>query len=203
MNTMFRTTTNRIRIAALAVGLGAVVALTGCSSDGSDTADETTTSQTAEQQTTESDSTETDTTETETDTTESEAPADETETDSDNTTVGSSEVSITIDGEALEIADPTVVCQEVDGTMTIAVGSAAGADGIGATLTTGDSPTVKTVALGSLDGTAMAWAEGAPGEANATVDGSTYTISGSMAAVDMSNPTAMEETPFEMVIACP
>lgn len=196
MNTMFRTTTNRIRIAALAVGLGAVVALTGCSSDGSDTADETTTSQTAEQQTTESDSTETDTTE-------SEAPADETETDSDNTTVGSSEVSITIDGEALEIADPTVVCQEVDGTMTIAVGSAAGADGIGATLTTGDSPTVKTVALGSLDGTAMAWAEGAPGEANATVDGSTYTISGSMAAVDMSNPTAMEETPFEMVIACP
>ena len=198
MNTMFRTTTNRIRIAALAVGLGAVVALTGCSSDGSDTADETTTSQTAEQQTTESDSTETDTTE-------SEAPADETETetDSDNTAVGSSEVSITIDGEALEIADPTVVCQEVDGTMTIAVGSAAGADGIGATLTTGDAPTVKTVALGSLDGTAMAWAEGAPGEANATVDGSTYTISGSMAAVDMSNPTAMEETPFEMVIACP
>ncbi|GGF31838.1 hypothetical protein GCM10010922_03690 [Microbacterium sorbitolivorans] len=184
MNTMFRTT-NRIRIAALAVGLGAVIALTGCSSDGSEGTDETT-SQTAEQQTTE---------------TETETEAEE--TDDDATSAGSSEVSITIDGEALEIADPTVVCQEVDGTMTIAVGSASGADGIGATLTTGDSPTVKTVALGSLDGTAMAWAEGAPGEANATVDGSTYTISGSMAAVDMSNPTAMNETPFEMVIACP
>lgn len=199
MNTMFRMP-NRIRIAALAVGLGAVIALAGCSSDGSDGADDTT-SQTAEQT-----MTETDTTETEADTTETEAeePAEETEeSGDDNTAVGSSEVSITIDGEALEIADPTVVCQEVDGTMTIAVGSASGADGIGATLTTGDSPTVKTVALGSLDGTAMAWAEGAPGEANATVDGSTYTISGSMSAVDMNNPTAMTETPFEMVIACP
>jgi lipoprotein LpqH len=87
--------------------------------------------------------------------------------------------------------------------MTIAVGSTTGTDGIGATLTPGDAPTVKTVALGSLDGTAMAWAEGAPGEANATKDGSTYTISGSMAAVDMSDPTNMDETPFEMVIVCP
>src|SRR5690606_38979025 len=103
----------------------------------------------------------------------------------------------------LEIADPTVVCQEVSGTMTIAIGSTTGADGIGATLTTGDDPVVKTVALGSVDGTAMAWAEGARGEVNATKDGSTYTISGSMTAVDITDPTNMTDTPFEMTIPCP
>jgi lipoprotein LpqH len=193
MNTLFRTT-NRIRIAAFAVGLGAVVALTGCSSDAGDAPEEAASQPAAEQPAAESEAPVDD------------APAegsDDEDAGEDTATGTGSEVSITIDGEALEIADPTVVCQEIDGTMPIAVGSTTGTDGIGATLTPGDAPTVKTVALGSLDGTAMAWAEGAPGEANATKDGSTYTISGSMAAVDMSDPTNMDETPFEMVIVCP
>jgi len=183
MNTMIRTTKNRFRIAVLAMGLGAVAALAGCSSDTAAEPEEPASSQQAEEQAAES-----------------EAPAEEepaTEASS------GSELSITIDGEPFEVSDPTVVCEEIGGVLTIAVGSMSGADGIGATLTTGDAPTVKTVALGSLDGSAMAWAEGAPGEASATKDGSTYTITGSMSAVDINDPTNLEETPFEMVIPCP
>ena len=103
----------------------------------------------------------------------------------------------------IAIDDATTVCQVANGTVTIAVGAATGANGIGALLTEGDSPTVKSIALGSVDGTAMGWAEGAPGEANATKDGKTYTISGSMMAVDASNPTAAEEQDFEMSVTCP
>lgn len=180
MSTLFRTTTSRVRLTALAVGLGAIAALAGCSSDAPEEPQGAVASQPADEQ----------------------APATEEAADNAAPAEGA-DLAITLDGEALEIADPTVVCQEVSGTMTIAIGSMTGADGIGATLTTGDDPVVKTVALGSVDGTAMAWAEGAPGEVNATKDGSTYTISGSMTAVDITDPTNMTDTPFEMTIPCP
>lgn len=193
MNTTFQTPMNRFRIIALAVGLGAAVALTGCSSDGAETSDDKGSQTTNEQE---------QGSKAEEEAPAAEEPADEEPAD-DAPAAGGSDLVITVGGEPLEVADPYIACEEMDGTLMIAIGSTTGADGIGATLTTGDNPTVKTVALGSLDGTAMAWAEGAPGEANATKDGSVYTISGSMSVVDMNNPTSMDETDFEMVIPCP
>lgn len=182
----------RLRSAALAIGIGTCLVLTGCgASDDDDAASQTSESSSADEQP--------DTSAGEQD---EESPADEAET-ADQGEGGGSSAEITIDGEAVDIADPTVVCQEVDGTLTIAVGSTTGTDGIGAVLEGGDSPTVTSVALGSVDGTAMGWAEGAPGDVSATKDGSTYTIGGSMMAVDASDPTGAEETPFEMQITCP
>lgn len=182
---------SRLRLAALALGVGACLTLAGCGSSGDDGADSE--GQDGGSTTAES--------------TESDAPAEDETTEAaagdEDSSVGASDVSVTIDGSPVDIADPTVVCQEADGDVTIAVGSAAGADGIGAVLTGGDSPTVTSVALGSVDGTAMGWAEGAPGEASATKDGSTYEIAGSMMAVDPENPASPEEKPFEMSVTCP
>lgn len=179
----------RLLTAALALGFGASLLLTGCGASGADE-DAATTEESApaaeEQQDDQA-------AETETEESEEEAAA----------PGGDSSAEVTIDGEPVDIADPTVVCQEVDGNLTIAVGSTTGTDGIGAVLEDGDSPTVTSVALGSVDGTAMGWADGAPGEVSATKDGSVYTISGSMMAVDASDPTSTDETPFEMVITCP
>ena len=123
--------------------------------------------------------------------------------DAGSTSAGTAETSVTVDGKAVDIADPTTVCHEADGMLTIAVGAAGGTEGIGAVLSGGDAPQVTSVALGSVDGTVMGWAEGAPGEASATKQGSTYTITGSMMAVDAANPAAPAEKPFEMRITCP
>ncbi|MGO1236185.1 lipoprotein LpqH [Microbacterium gubbeenense] len=189
------TISSRIRATALAVGVSAILLLTGCSSSGADAEG----SQSAPETATESESS------TATDdgaATEEDAGdegADATEEAAEGTSGGSA-AEVSIDGSPVEIADATVVCQDTGGAMTIAVGSTTGTDGIGAVL---EGETVKSVALGSVDGTAMGWAEGTPGEVTATVDGSTYTIAGEMMAVDAANPTAAEETPFEMRITCP
>lgn len=127
----------------------------------------------------------------------------ETDKGSSETSAGSSATTVSVDGSVIELSDATTVCHEEGGTVTLAVGAMGGTDAIGAVLTGGDSPKVTSVALGSVDGTSMGWAEGAPGEAKATKDGNTYTISGSMMAVDAANPTTPAEKPFEMQIVCP
>lgn len=116
---------------------------------------------------------------------------------------GSGDVSVIVDGKAVEVTDKVVLCQEAAGNMNIVVGSAAGSDAIGAVLTTGDNPEVKSIGLGSVNGTAMGWAEGAPGNAKAAKKGKTYDISGSLMAVDMANPTAPAEKSFELKVTCP
>lgn len=182
------TTTSRIRATVLALGIGAVLALTGCGASEDDAPTDQASGGTAA----EVEEAAPEDAEPEEDTTVEEAPSDE--------AVGEGSAEVAIDGSPVDIADATVVCQEADGTMTIAVGSAAGTDGIGAVL---EGETVKSVALGSVDGAAMGWAEGAPGEVTATVEGLNYTISGEMMAVDAANPSAPTETPFEMQITCP
>jgi len=172
----------KLRLAVLALGIGLSAGLVGCSGPAETDTDISSSSSTT-----------------------SEAATDEsTETaEAGDAAVGEGDVSVTVDGQAIEIDDATTVCQTADGTVTIAVGAATGTNGIGALLSDGDSPTVKSVALGSVDGTAMGWAEGAPGEASVTKDGNTYTISGSMMAVDASDPTAAGEQDFEMSVTCP
>lgn len=107
---------------------------------------------------------------------------------------------VEVDGKPVEIKDKQVVCQEAGGNMNIAIGGAEG--GVGAVLTSGDSPKVKSVGLGTHNGTAMGWAEGAPGSAKVKKEGNAYEISGKMTAVDMQNPTAPSEKPFRIVVTC-
>lgn len=185
-----RTVSSKIRASALALGIGVVLALSGCgaSDDDAEGGQQPAPSAAAESEESAAD---------EAASAEEEAPAEDSGAE---VTAGESAAEVTIDGSPVDIADPTVVCQEADGTMIIAVGSASGTDGIGAVL---EGETVKSVALGSVDGSAMGWAEGAPGAVTASVDGATYTISGAMMAVDAADPAAADETPFEMQITCP
>lgn len=86
-------------------------------------------------------------------------------------------------------------------TVAIAIGQ--GTTGIAATLSTGDAPTVSSVGLGNVDGVVLAVGAGV-GDATATKDGSTYTITGNATGADMNNPlNGMVTKPFELVVACP
>ncbi len=108
---------------------------------------------------------------------------------------------VSIDGQDQNV-EGTVVCSAMGGAVQIAIGNATA--GIGAQLSEGDSPTVKQVGLGNVNGIALGFTEGAPGgEATATKDGNTYTITGKATGVDMANPTQPTTKPFEIAVTCP
>ncbi len=117
----------------------------------------------------------------------------------DNPAVGTARVSI--DGQDQNV-EGTVVCTSAGGNIAIAIGNAT--QGIGATVSEGDSPTVSSVGLGNVNGVALGYTEGAPdGEATADKDGSTYTIKGIATGVDMANPMQPMKKPFEIAVTCP
>ncbi|NMO04144.1 lipoprotein LpqH [Gordonia sp. TBRC 11910] len=133
---------------------------------------------------------------------------------SDTTTVSTNgnamttngQASVTIDGKPLEMNSKTVVCNEAAGKVTIAIGdsTAGGTAGVGAVLTTGDNPQVQSVGLGATNGQALGWVRGVPGgDATATKDGKSYTISGNVTGIDMSNPTSPSKKSFEIKVTCP
>lgn len=108
---------------------------------------------------------------------------------------------VSIDGQD-QTVEGTVVCSDMGENIQIAIGNAT--QGIGAQVSEGDSPTVRQVGLGNVNGVALGFQEGAPGgEATATKDGDTYTIKGTATGVDMANPTQPATKPFEIVVTCP
>jgi lipoprotein LpqH len=116
-------------------------------------------------------------------------------------TAAAGATKVTIDG-ADQNVQGTVVCTNMGGNVQIAIGNATG--GLGAQLSEGDSPTVKQVGLGNINGAALGYSAGVPGgEASATKDGSTYTITGKATGVDLSNPMQPVTKPFEIVVTCP
>lgn len=118
-----------------------------------------------------------------------------------NSTAGAGTAKVTVDGKAQDVSGQ-IACTTAGGNVVIAIGNAGG--GLGATLTDADPPEVKAVGLGSVGGQALAYAPGVPGaEAKATKDGKTYKISGTVMSVDMSNPTAPANKPFDMEVTCP
>ncbi|GAB3649259.1 lipoprotein LpqH [Corynebacterium nasicanis] len=123
-------------------------------------------------------------------------------------TDGSGEWSATVDGTAIEMADASVVCAEQGDTVSLTIASTSGnqATGLSAVLGAGETPEVQAVGLGSTEtGESLAYAPGVPGnEATATRDGDTYTITGTVSAVDMNNPLAgPQDKAFEMQVTCP
>lgn len=106
---------------------------------------------------------------------------------------------VTVDGADQKVEGP-VVCTAMGGNVQIAMGG-----GLGAQLSEGDNPVVHQVGLGNFNGQALAYQEGVPngGEAKATKDGNTYTITGKAIAVDMANPMQPTVKPFEVKVTCP
>ena len=106
---------------------------------------------------------------------------------------------VSIDGKDQNV-EGTVVCSAMGGNVQIAIGNAT--TGIGAQVSEGDSPTVHQVGLGNVNGVALGFTEGAPGgEATATKDGNTYTVTGSASGVDSAGKQVSK--PFQIVATCP
>ena len=108
---------------------------------------------------------------------------------------------VSVDGQALTVSE-TVACSAMGGSMNIAIGD--GATGIGAVISSGDSPTVQAVGLGNVNGVTLGYQSGTgQGEARAEKDGTMYKISGSATGVDMANPMQVVNKPFEIKVICP
>ena len=113
---------------------------------------------------------------------------------------GSGTATVTIDGQPKNIQGQ-VVCATSGGNVNIAIGQAA--TGI-AVIMAEDASTVSSVGLGNINGVALGFQDGAPGgNASATKDGKTYTISGTASGVDMANPMQPITKPFEIAVTCP
>jgi ipoprotein LpqH len=109
--------------------------------------------------------------------------------------------TVTIDGKDQSIQG-TVVCSTMGDNVNIAIGDAT--TGIGAVVSSGDSPAVHSVGLGNVNGVTLGFQENAgQGDAKAEKDGSTYKISGNAVGVDMANPLQPVNKPFEIEVSCP
>jgi lipoprotein LpqH len=109
--------------------------------------------------------------------------------------------TVTIDGKDQQVQG-TVVCSSMGGNTNIAIGDAT--TGIGAVVSSGDSPNVQSVGLGNVNGVTLGYQSGVgQGEAKAEKDGNTYKISGTATGVDMANPLQPVNKPFEIEVTCP
>ena len=107
---------------------------------------------------------------------------------------------VSIDGQDQNVSG-TVVCSSIGGNMNIAIGDAA--TGIAAVLSS-DGATVQSVGLGNVNGVALGYQSGTgQGDAKATTDGNSYTISGTATGIDMANPLQPVNKPFEIDVTCP
>lgn len=109
--------------------------------------------------------------------------------------------TVTIDGKDQEIQG-NVVCSDMGGNTNIAIGNAS--TGIGAVVSSGDSPSVVSVGLGNVNGVTLGYQSGAgQGEAKVEKNDKTYKISGTATGVDMANPMQPVNKPFEIELSCP
>ncbi|OBJ61520.1 lipoprotein LpqH [Mycobacterium sp. 1423905.2] len=113
---------------------------------------------------------------------------------------GASGPKVLIDGQDQHVTG-SVVCQTVGGTVNIAIGGSA--TGIGAVLSDGSPPDVKSVALGNVNGVSLGYTSGTgQGKAEASKNGNSYKISGTATGLDMANPTQPVNKPFEIDVTC-
>jgi len=109
--------------------------------------------------------------------------------------------TVTIDGADKEVKG-TIACTDMAGKTSISIGDVSG--GLGAVLTSGDEPSVVSVALGNVDGVTLGYAQGSgQGDAKVEKDDKTYKISGNATGVDMANPMQPVTKPFEIEVTCP
>lgn len=108
---------------------------------------------------------------------------------------------VVIDGQDQAIQG-TVACTSMNGNLNIAIGQAT--TGIGAVVSEGDPPVVRSVGLGNVNGVTLGFQEGT-GQGNAEVDkdDKTYNLKGNATGVDMANPLQPVTKPFEIEVTCP
>jgi ipoprotein LpqH len=109
---------------------------------------------------------------------------------------------VVIDGQPQNVSGP-VSCTPAGGNVNIGIGDPA--NGIGAVVSSADPPTVQAVGLGNLTGVTLGYSAGAPGQGTvqATKNGNSYSIKGSVTGVNMANPQQQLTKPFEMDVTCP
>ncbi|OFJ50613.1 lipoprotein LpqH [Mycolicibacterium grossiae] len=119
----------------------------------------------------------------------------------------SSATSVKVGGQDLAGLDlSSVTCVKQAGKINVASAPiGGGAQGLGVVMTDEATPKVESLGL-VVDGNALAVSQMGgmkTGDAEVTVDGSTYTITGEAAGADMKNPMAgMITKPFEITVAC-
>ena len=112
---------------------------------------------------------------------------------------------VVVDGQPRAVSGG-VTCHQAGDNVTIGIGDVS--SGVGAVVTTGDPPQVRTVGLGTIDGVALGFTSSGPGEADnavAAVRGKSYAIKGTASGSDLSNPRSPQQVSksFEMDVACP
>lgn len=118
-----------------------------------------------------------------------------------------SNTKVLVDGQDQNVKG-SVACTNTAGTVNIAIGGTSSGPGsvptgIGAVLTDGSPPGVKSVALGNVNGVSLG-VGGTTGKAQATKDGNSYKITGAASGADMSNPMAGPVSKsFEIDVTCP
>ena len=108
-----------------------------------------------------------------------------------------------VDGSPYVIDDATVACAKAEGLTTLTVASPSNVGGKGIIVLLNDSGGVSGLTIGIEGGQRINYIEGAPvGSATATIDGSTYTITGSAPYVNTSTPAASGLKSYDITITC-
>ena len=109
------------------------------------------------------------------------------------------QAEVTVDGVRQNITG-NVVCTNAVGNFNIAIGQKV--SGVAVVLTP-DAATVHSVILGNVNGVILGYQQGmSGGQATASKDGNTYTISGSATGVTAALPPVMVTKPFEIRVTC-
>lgn len=108
-----------------------------------------------------------------------------------------------VDGSPYVIDDAVVACVKAEALTTLTVASPSNVGGKGIVVVLDDSGGVSGLTIGIEGGQRIGYIEGSPvGSAEATIDGSTYTITGSAPYVDTSTPAASGLKSYDITITC-
>lgn len=130
----------------------------------------------------------------------SEASTSQSASSAASVTAGAGTATVTIDGQPREMQGQ-VACAVAGGNLNIGIGEQT--TGV-AVVMAQDASRVTSVGLGNVNGAVLGFQQGAPGgNASATKDGNTYTITGTATGVDMANPMQPMTKPFEIKVSCP
>ena len=108
-----------------------------------------------------------------------------------------------VDGAPYVIDDASVACVKAEGMTTLTVASPSSTRDKSIIVLLNDSGGVSGLTIGIEGGQRINYVEGAPvGSATATIDGSTYTITGSAPYVNTSTPAASGLKSYDITITC-
>ena len=108
-----------------------------------------------------------------------------------------------VDGAPYVIDDASVACVKAEGMTTLTVASLSSTRDKSIIVLLNDSGGVTGLTIGIEGGQRINYIEGAPvGSATATIDGSTYTITGSAPYVNTSTPAASGLKSYDITITC-